>query len=452
MFWVRIRLGGREYLGVLDTCATISIVARKILPCGSLKNTMTTAAIRMGDGHVVHSCGDCEVEVPMGSRTIAHRFYVMDTEAFDFVLGTDFFVQHSQIQSLTLQAPYLLYVDHGTGRESVPLEQSEHTSSYLRLSKEEPSNMMAASKTEDNQLLGEVLDQGLKEFGYSREDLSVELFASDKQHVLDLYCSKGKNCSYKFYWPSFGMAYGNPRFSELGKVLTKVALERSRMVLCSPDWGAHGGNEYWRNLLDRLTISSVRLPDEAIYVPLGRKTPIGKPGWGSMLSVVDGGLTSIPWEDLDPTLVQAIQRESDGLALGDLKDRLRPQDAVEATPGGDEYVVTDTNQGTSRRSRNRPFDAVLLRRDGGNREAPPGGWAAPEDHERVLRSVIRAAWPDREPTWPAFLEGGAVLHITDADANNWLPRALRSALAHWRYRRHNPPPPQPQPPHKRRRK
>ena len=39
--------------------------------------------------------------------------------------------------------------------------------------------------------------------------------------------------------------------------------------------------------MDRLTISSVRLPDEAIYVPLGRKTPIGKLGWGSMLSVVD---------------------------------------------------------------------------------------------------------------------------------------------------------------------
>ena len=266
VFWVRIRLGGREYLGVLDTGATISIVAKKTLPSGSLKNTMTTAAIRLADGHVVDSCGDCEVEVPVASRTIAHRFYVMDTEAFDFVLGTDFFLLHSQIQSLTLQAPYLLYVDHGNGRESVPLEQSEHTSSYLSISKEEPSNMMAAFKTEDYQLLGGVLDQGLKELGYSREDLSVELFASDKQHVLDCYCSKGKNCSYKFYWPSFGMTYGNPRFSELGKVLTKVALERPRMVLCSPDWGAHGGNEYWPTLLNRLTISSVRLPDEAIYV------------------------------------------------------------------------------------------------------------------------------------------------------------------------------------------
>ena len=65
MFWVRIQLGGRKYLGVLDTGATISIVPKKRLPCGSLKNTLTTAAIRMGDGHVVHSCGDCEVEVPM---------------------------------------------------------------------------------------------------------------------------------------------------------------------------------------------------------------------------------------------------------------------------------------------------------------------------------------------------------------------------------------------------
>ena len=67
---------------------------------------MPTAAIRMGDGHVVHSCGYCEVGVPMGSRSIAHRFYVMDTEAFNFVLGTDFFVQCTQIQSLTLQALY----------------------------------------------------------------------------------------------------------------------------------------------------------------------------------------------------------------------------------------------------------------------------------------------------------------------------------------------------------
>ena len=73
VFWVSIRLQGREYLGVLDTGPTISIVAKKTLPRGNLKNTIATAAIRIGDVHVVHSCGDCQVDVPMGSRSIAHR-------------------------------------------------------------------------------------------------------------------------------------------------------------------------------------------------------------------------------------------------------------------------------------------------------------------------------------------------------------------------------------------
>ena len=90
---------------------------------------MPTAAICMGYGYVVHSCRDCEVEVPMGSRSSAQWFYVMDTEAFDFVLGTVYF-EHSEILSVTHQAPYVLEVDHGVGWESVPLEQSEHTSSY----------------------------------------------------------------------------------------------------------------------------------------------------------------------------------------------------------------------------------------------------------------------------------------------------------------------------------
>ena len=74
--------------------------------------------------------------------------------------------------------------------------------------------------------------------------------------------------------------------------------------------------------------------------------------------------------------------------------------------------------GTTSEMRNLPSDAVLLLRDRGNQEVPPGGWAAPEDHERVLWAVIWAPWPDRELTRPAFLEKAAVLGITDADANN----------------------------------
>ena len=66
------------------------------------------------------------------------------------------------------------------------------------------------------------------------------------------------------------------------------------MVLCSPDWGAHRGNEYWRTLLDKLTLTSIQLPDKAIYMPVDRKTSIGKPGWASMLSLVSGALARVP--------------------------------------------------------------------------------------------------------------------------------------------------------------
>ena len=61
-----------------------------------------------------------------------------------------------------------------------------------------------------------------------------------------------------------------------------------------------------------------------------------------MLSVVDGRLAPVPWEDLDPTMVQEVQRESSGYTLDVLKDRLQPRDAVETTPGREEYVVSDT--------------------------------------------------------------------------------------------------------------
>ena len=65
-----------------------------------------------------------------------------------------------------------------------------------------------------------------------------------------------------------------------------------------------------------------------------------------MLSVVNRGLTPVPWEDLAPAMVQEIQRESDGYTLSVLKDGLQPQDAVETTPGVDKYVVYDTTAPT----------------------------------------------------------------------------------------------------------
>ena len=37
-----------------------------------------------------------------------------------------------------------------------------------------------------------------------------------------------------------GLCYTNPPFSQLAKVLTKIAFEGARVVLCTIDWGTTG--------------------------------------------------------------------------------------------------------------------------------------------------------------------------------------------------------------------
>ena len=50
-----------------------------------------------------------------------------------------------------------------------------------------------------------------------------------------------------------GLCYANPSFSQLAKVLTKIALEGARVILCTPDWGTTGEHAYWGRLLDRMS-------------------------------------------------------------------------------------------------------------------------------------------------------------------------------------------------------
>ena len=65
-------------------------------------------------------------------------------------------------------------------------------------------------------------------------EVQVELFASKEQHMMQLYCSRYPNNAYRIYWRSMGLWYANSPFSQLAKVLTKIALKGARVVLCTP--------------------------------------------------------------------------------------------------------------------------------------------------------------------------------------------------------------------------
>ena len=72
-----------------------------------------------------------------------------------------------------------------------------------------------------------------------------------------------------------GLRYANPSFSQLAEVLTKIALQGARVVLCIPDWGTTGEHAFWRRLLDRMTVGRTELLNGPIYSLryLGRPYP-----------------------------------------------------------------------------------------------------------------------------------------------------------------------------------
>ena len=118
-----------------------------------------------------------------------------------------------------------------------------------------------------------------------------------------------------------GLAYANPPSSLPSKIITKIAYERGRVVMCTPDWGCSGEPTYWRRMLDRMTVGRVQLPDDPIYVPEDSDTAMQAPEWASFLFIVDGSLNPVPLCDLDQVLLKEVMAENRGLTLSDLKNR-----------------------------------------------------------------------------------------------------------------------------------
>ena len=69
---------------MLDTGATLSIVARRLLK--TFKKTKTMA-IRVGDGRTIHSLGGLNLTICLGDDTVTKHCRVLDTDAFDIVIG-----------------------------------------------------------------------------------------------------------------------------------------------------------------------------------------------------------------------------------------------------------------------------------------------------------------------------------------------------------------------------
>ena len=210
-----MKIRDQFFRGVLDTAATLSIVARRVLK--TFKKSKTVA-IRVGDGRTIHSLGGVDVTICLGDKTVTQHCRVLDTDAFDIVIGIEFLRSNPQVKMLSLQRPYSLHCDFGSGLFPVPLELS---------GRKEPGLRYAAKTnypTENYQLARHVLENGLAALQVTLDEIQMEVFASQQQHIMQLYCSKHLNNAFRFFWKAMGLAYANPPSSLPAKVLTKNRL------------------------------------------------------------------------------------------------------------------------------------------------------------------------------------------------------------------------------------
>ena len=174
-----MKIGDQVLRAVLDTGATLSIVARRLLK--TFKRTKTVA-IRVGDGRTIHSLGGVDETICLGDKTVTRHCRVLDTDAFGIVIGTDFLRRNPQVKMLSVQRPYSLHCDVGNGLFSVPLELSGRKESGLRYASK------TNYRTENYQLARHVLENGLAALQVNLDEIQVELFASQQQHITTEEC------------------------------------------------------------------------------------------------------------------------------------------------------------------------------------------------------------------------------------------------------------------------
>ena len=181
--------------------------------------------------------GGVDVTICLHDETVTQHCRVLDTDAFDIVIGTNFLRRNPQVKMLS-QRPYSLHCDFGSGLFSVHLELSGQKESGLH------DAVKTNYRTDNYKLARHVLENGLAALQVTLDEIQVELFASQQQHIMRLYCSKHLNNAFRFFWKAMGLAYANPPFSLLAKVLTKIAHEGGMVVMCTPDWGCSGEHAY----------------------------------------------------------------------------------------------------------------------------------------------------------------------------------------------------------------
>ena len=175
-------------------------------------------------------------------------------------------------------------------------------------------------KKESYSLTDPLRTEVLRELEISPRQVLVDMFANHKNHKEALYCTR-ENSAWRYDWSALRKSesevlWANPPFSQLSKVLTKLCLESTKLILVCPDWQ----ETYFSRILDKISIRRVEIaPGTRVFVSDWDKVPLPSPPWNTLVSLVDTTEKKVHLAELDPKLVRQIQKASNHWNFEDLE-------------------------------------------------------------------------------------------------------------------------------------
>ena len=297
---------GKRLVAFLDTGATVSAVSSTFVPPNLIKKSGAVPLV-VGNGETVFSLGTATLNFNLGPRSFQHPVQVLETDAFEALLGTDFMESNQHFGGLLVR-PARLVIDG----EEVPITDSTAVFSLHKVLRLKVSD-------ESYCLIPELRKAVIARFNLSPSQIRVDCFANRANRQEALFCSK-ENSLWRYNLSQLRtkdseVLWSNPPFSKLAEFVTKLALEPCKMVVVHPDWN----DQYWNPLLLEMCITRYEIPSgKAIYLRDRSKKALKAPLWNTQISLIDSEANKIDPERLDPDLVKWVRARSRNWGFDDL--------------------------------------------------------------------------------------------------------------------------------------
>jgi predicted aspartyl protease len=281
--FLTVTVGGRKLDALVDTGAQMNFIDRRLI--GSAKtSTSVYEPVLMEDasGNVKWSTETVEMELTLGEETIKLVAYIMENPTennLSYPLIGMTFLHSPEVGGIIMwPKPKLIY----KGVE-YPMHDIEHWEARVK-NVRTPKMMF---KTESYSLTKEHREKAFEELQLPREKIQVDLFANQRNHQEEFFCTRKTN-AFSFDWSEIcgvnQILWANPPWTQLSKVLAKILINPCRIVVVLPKWK----KEKWFELFEKLAKQKYEIPAGiALYHSDSSEKPLPGPHWDTCIFYID---------------------------------------------------------------------------------------------------------------------------------------------------------------------